>query len=105
MDTVICCNVAGCAYHADVILAEYGNFPVCTLHDAPQTRGILDQLQRPAAYWYDGRPIVVPAGPLRAEHLAHQPTTTGCAVGEDGMLDDVPEGPSPVWPAFDLTVR
>lgn len=101
---MITCNVAGCAYVADTTLADYADFPVCALHDAPQTRGILDQLQRPAAYWYLGRPVVLPSGPLDEAHLTHQPTATGCRVGEDGMLDDVPEGRLPIPEAFDLTV-
>lgn len=64
---------------------------------------MLDHLQRPAHFTYEGRPIVLPSGVLLVEHLAHQPTTTAVDVGEDGMLDDVPSGPSRIPPQFDLT--
>lgn len=73
------CNVVGCGYRADGVLAEYGDFPVCALHDSPQTRGILEQLQRPHAYWCQERPIVLPCGALGETDLIQRPASESAA--------------------------
>lgn len=97
------CNVVGCRYIADAVITECGDFPVCTLHDGPQVRKILDQLQRPGAFTYDGRPIVVPCGDLSEADMVKRPVEEwNCEVGADGRLDDLPPGPCIVHPDFCL---
>ena len=42
------CAVRHCTYIAE---GDLGKFPVCVLHDALQTEGILENLEMPGAYW------------------------------------------------------
>lgn len=104
MSEVITCNVAGCPYAAHTKLADFGDFPVCALHDAPQTYAILARYERPSAFWCDERPVVMPGGPLAEAHLVPVPSTTAWDPTTCAMLAAVPDGPSKrVSPAWDLT--
>ena len=95
------CAVANCRY---IVESSIEDFPVCALHDAPQTRAILESGQLPAAYlWPDGRPLVLPCGELEEKHL--DPVGEGMMrAGDDPRLDEVPEAPTTmVRREFDLT--
>jgi hypothetical protein len=81
------CAVAACRYAA---VTDYEGFDLCLLHDHASTRGILDRLMLPAAYWAHDRPIVVPCRELRESDLSHRFGKAICA-SEDPRLADVPD--------------
>jgi hypothetical protein len=104
MKSRVICNVNGCLYVAEGFIEDYA---VCALHDAPQTRRILEELRRPGAYWAHDRPVVLPCGQLEESdlELREAPEDAICA-WEDKRLADVPTGPTAcVHPNFDLTRR
>lgn len=78
---------------------------MCVLHDAPQTRWILEQLKAPAAYWCHERPVVLPCGDLdESDFVPEQETAGALHAYEDPMLADVPDTPTKmVQPHYDLT--
>ena len=97
------CAVAHCLYIAESSIDE---FVVCTLHDAPQTRGILERLQLPASFWAHDRPIVLPVGDLTEEELIKVPAAAEGSIyaWQDPHLASVPDTPSrQIHPNFDLT--
>ena len=96
------CAVRGCAYLAEGSIEDY---PVCSLHDAPQVRDILERLKRPGAYWCDQRPIVLPCGELDEADFEPTPArATSIHVWEDERMLSVPDTPSRgVLPCYDLT--
>ena len=101
------CAVGHCLYIAESSIENVvvDDFIVCTLHDAPQVRGILERLQAPAAYWSHGRPIVLPTGDLTEANLIKVPATEGSIYAwQDERLATVPIIPSKqIHPNFDLT--
>jgi hypothetical protein len=96
------CAVAHCLYIAE---SSIDDFVVCALHDAPQTRGILERLQMPGAYWFHERPIVLPTGDLTEADLIKVEAHEGSIYAwQDKSLADVPDFPSrSIHPNFDLT--
>lgn len=97
------CQVWHCVYIAD---ATIDDFNVCALHDHDATRGILERLMLPGAFGGgDGRPMVVPVGPLEEEHLVpREAPDNAIHVWDAPHMADVPEGPSKrTHPSFDLT--
>ena len=106
--TDVACNVVGCGYVADGVLAEYGDFPVCALHDHDATRKILTKFQRPHHYRSAcGRPMVMPCGDLtEADFVRREPVKWPegyLHAADDPRLANVPTGPSTLHPDFDLT--
>ena len=96
------CAVTGCVYRAESALED---FVVCALHDAPQTRAILERLERPGAYWAHGRPIVLPCGELTEQEFALQPVLPNdIHAWEDEWLASIPTEPTrQICPQYDLT--
>lgn len=98
------CAVRCCRYIAD---SDIEGFLVCVLHDAPQTRAILEELKLPAAFWMHGRPIVLPCGDLLESDFEQQ------AAPEDAIqiwddpaehVQSIPSTPSrTIAPCYDLT--
>ncbi len=99
---MILCAVRHCDYIADSAIED---FPVCSLHDAAQTRGILEKLMRPGAYWMDDRPIVCPCGDLGESDFAERAAPEGSLhCWDDPLMAGVPDTPSrKISPAYDLT--
>jgi hypothetical protein len=60
------CGVANCVFVGD---ESIDGFPVCTLHNAPQTRAIVLRFKRPGAYVFHGHPVVIPVGDLEEAHF------------------------------------
>ena len=60
------CMVRQCPYRATGAIDD---FLVCALHDAPATRGLLERLLAPAAYYAHEVPVVLPVGPLEEGDL------------------------------------
>ncbi|MDP2607270.1 MAG: hypothetical protein Q8S00_32435 [Deltaproteobacteria bacterium] len=90
------CGVANCPYESSTTIE---GFPVCELHNAPQTRGILDKLERPGAFLMGGHLIVVPVGALEEEHFFQ---TGGKPIDLDRLTRDTDlDGPGAA-PQFDL---
>jgi hypothetical protein len=81
------------------------DFLVCLLHDSPKVRAILESGQLPHAYWWpDNRPIVVPCGELKEEHLVPAEASSWLSASEDPAMLEVPEGPTGMLrPEFDLS--
>ena len=98
---MILCAVRHCCYLADSAIED---FHVCVLHDAPQTRGILEKLQTPAAYWAHERPIVVPCGDLESGDFERRAAPEGALYAyQDKRLANVPTTASKqTYPAYDL---
>lgn len=96
------CCVANCDY---VVEGYIEDFPVCSLHNARQTRLILEDLERPNAAWSDGKPIVYRSGtPLAEEHFTPKESRDGLCAWECPRLSEVSDKPSrSVHPDFDLT--
>jgi hypothetical protein len=96
------CCVANCDY---VVEGYIEDFPVCSLHNARQTRLILERLELPCAAYMDERPIVYLAGiDLTEEHFVPKPSREGLRAWEDPRMSEVPGTPSrKVHPDFDLT--
>jgi hypothetical protein len=102
---MIRCGVYYCRYVAEVFLEDFGDFPVCALHDARATRGLLEKLKRPAHFWSPcGRPMVLPIGDLEESDLEHvEISILWLAAGQDPELAKVPsEGRGMIHPDFDL---
>jgi hypothetical protein len=98
------CSVRGCLYVAETFIDDYA---VCALHDAPQTRGILEKLQRPQACWCLERPIVLPCGDLDESdfEVREAPEDAICAWDDETLASVPAEQPSGLHPNFDLTRR
>jgi len=98
----ILCGVRHCTYLADAAIED---FPVCALHDAPQTRYILEALSVPGAFWMHDRPIVCPVGELEEKDLVPvEAPSSAIHVFEDPSFPDVPSTPSrTIKPDYDLT--
>ena len=96
------CHVLSCDY---VVEAHLDDFPVCALHDARQTRQILELLEAPCAAWSGGKPIVYRAGiALAAEHFEPRESRSGMKVFDDPKILEVDPAPSRVvHPNQDLT--
>lgn len=93
------CMVGGCDYQAE---DAFEDFKVCLLHASPQVLTILDDFKYPHAYWMDQRPIVLPAGPLTADHLVQ--SEDSIELSDCSLIAAVPEEPSKlIHPKFDLT--
>jgi hypothetical protein len=101
---VIRCSVANCDFLAESTIED---FAVCALHDHDAVRGILDRLMTPAAFWFsDGRPIVIPVGPLTEAHLIPQLASlwaTRAADDQSWPMQECPDGPGKCLPEYDLT--
>jgi hypothetical protein len=98
------CSVANCDFIAESVIED---FAVCALHDHAATRRILDDLQRPGAYWMSGHPIVMPCGPLEEKHLVPIPARPGnvrAGDATDHLMTNIPDGPAPCHPAYDLSL-
>jgi hypothetical protein len=98
------CAVHSCDY---VVEAHLDDFPVCALHDARQTRGILEHGELPCFGWSDDRPIVYRAGiALAAEHFDHKESRQGAKAFDDPRILAVPTTPTRmVHPDQDLTAE
>lgn len=95
------CGVHSCHYEAETFIED---FPVCSLHDARQTRGILELLELPCAGFSQGKPIVYRAGiALAEEHFSTKGETDGKAFDDPRMLDVPTEPNKAVHPDYDLT--
>ncbi len=101
---MIWCGVNGCRYTAE---GDLGGFPVCVLHDGPQTLGILERLELPGSFWAHNRPIVLPCGELKEKHFVHrQAPSDVISACDDPLLVGVPtESTKQIHPNFDLTRR
>ena len=99
-----CCAVHSCDY---IVEASIEDFPVCALHDARQTRGILELGELPCSGWSDDRPIVYRAGiALAAEHFEPRESREGVKAFEDPRILEVDPTPSRlVHPNQDLTAE
>lgn len=90
------CSVRHCRYIAEGAIED---FVVCALHDAPQTRGILEQLMAPAAYY---GPIVLPCGPLlESDFEPREAHPDAIRAADDPRISDGP--PKMTHPNYDLT--
>jgi hypothetical protein len=98
------CAVHCCHY---IVEAHLDDFPVCALHDARQTRGILELGELPCAGHSDDRPIVYRGGiTLTAEHFEPQESPTDMAAFDDPRMLEVPREPSRILhPNTDLTAE
>ena len=96
------CAVHSCHY---IVEAHLDDFPVCALHDARQTRGILELGELPIAGYSDSRPIVYRGGiALAAEHFEVQEIPEGIKAFDDPRMLEVPREPSRnLSPNTDLT--
>ena len=98
------CAVRHCMYIAESAIEDY---LVCSLHDAPQVRGILEELKRPCAYFAHSRPIVLPCGDLDESDFVPRPVNDDSIhVWEDTseLMQSIPDTPSRnVSPNYDLT--
>ena len=94
------CAVLNCLYVAEDTIED---FPVCSLHNMRQTRGILERMMIPQAAWMDDRPIVLPSGPLEEKHFETK-ESSGMRAHEDPKLAEVPDTPSwKIFPEYELT--
>ena len=75
------------------------------LHDAPATRGLLERLLAPAAYYAHEVPVVLPVGPLEEGDLIVRESESAIDAWEDPQLEEVPEGGGGICPDFDLRIR
>lgn len=99
-----CCAVANCDYVAESHLED---FPVCALHDARQTRKILELGELPCSGYSDDRPIVYRAGiELAEEHFEPVESREGMKAFDDPRMLEVPTTPSRILhPNTDLTAE
>jgi hypothetical protein len=98
------CCVHSCDY---IVEGSIEDFPVCALHDARQTRGILCLGELPCAGWSSDRPIVYRAGiALAAEHFEPSESRSGMKAFDDPRMAEVPTEPSRILhPNQDLTAE
>jgi hypothetical protein len=96
------CAVLCCDY---VVEANLDDFPVCALHDARQTRGILEQGELPCSGYSDDRPIVYRGGiALTLEHFEPHESNSNMKAFDDPRMLEVPREPSRILhPNTDLT--
>lgn len=96
------CAVHCCDY---VVESSIEDFPVCSLHDARQTRGILELGELPCSAWSNGKPIVYRAGiALAAEHFEPKESREGKKAFDDPYILAVDTTPTRmVHPDQDLT--
>ncbi len=98
-----------CAVHCcDYVVEGYiEDFPVCSLHEARQTRGILEQGELPCSGKSCDRPIVYRAGiALAVEHFEPKESHSGLKAFEDPYILETPSEPKGhVHPDQDLTVE
>ena len=97
------CAVYGCDY---VVEGYIEDFPVCSLHDARQTRGLLEKLVLPCAAWSCDRPIVYPSKIMLAvEHFEPKESRSGMKAFEDPRIlaIDADKLRGSVHPNYDLT--
>lgn len=96
------CGVYGCDY---VMEGYIEDFPVCGLHNARQTRQILEKLELPCCALSDDRPIVYPARiQLEEKHFEPRESRSGMRACDDPRMREVPGTPSRIiHPNFDLT--
>lgn len=104
MKTKTKCAVLSCDYVVEGFIED---FPVCALHDARQTRGILELGELPCAGLSSGKPIVYRAGiTLAAEHFEPKESRSGMKAFDDPHMLEVPTEPSRlVHPNQDLTAE
>ena len=98
------CAVHSCDY---IVEGAIEDFPVCALHDARQTRGILELGELPCAGYSDSRPIVYRGGiALAAEHFEVREVVGGMKAFDDPRMLEVPREPSRnLSPNTDLTAE
>lgn len=98
------CHVLSCDY---VVEAHLDDFLVCALHDARQTRQILELLEVPCSGWSCGKPIVYRAGiALSAEHFEPRESRSSMKAFDDPKILEVDPSPSRVvHPNQDLTAE
>jgi hypothetical protein len=98
------CAVCSCDY---VVEAHLDDFPVCALHDARQTRRVLELGELPCAAWSSDRPIVYRAGiALAAEHFEPKESRGGMKAFDDPRMLEVDTAPSrTLHPDQDLTAE
>lgn len=99
------CAVHSCDY---VVESSIEDFPVCSLHDARQTRGILEDGELPYAAWSCDRPIVYRAGtPLALEHFEPEESRSGMKAFDDPRILEINVDTlkGAVHPNQDLTVE
>lgn len=96
------CGVYCCDY---IVESAIEDFPVCALHDARQTRGILELGELPCSGRSHGRPIVYRAGiELALEHFEPRESRCGMKAFDDPRMLEVPTEPTRlVHPDQDLT--
>ncbi len=97
-----CCQVRHCQFVAE---AEIEDFHVCSLHDAPATRGILEELKLPVSYWANEHPVVMPGRDLRPDDLELEdaPYYAIFAHEDENVLAVDFSKPNPIiFPAYDL---
>jgi hypothetical protein len=98
------CAVHQCDY---VVEAYLDDFPVCALHDARQTRGILELLELPCAGWSYDRPIVYRAGiALELKHFKTRESRGNKKAFDDPRILNADTAPTRiVHPDWNLTVE
>ncbi len=105
---MIRCGVINCWYVAEAFFEDYGDFPVCALHYARATRGVLEQMKLPGSYWSScGRPYVAPScEDLQEHHLKHRQALDWMKkASEDEGLTDIPDGGGDIEWEYDLLVE
>jgi len=86
------CAVHQCDYITESLIDD---FPTCALHDARQTRGILELGELPCAGWSGDRPIVYRAGiALAVEHFEPRESRCGMKAFDDPRMLEVPTEPT-----------
>lgn len=86
------CAVHQCDY---IVESAIEDFPVCALHDARQTRGILELGELPCSGQSHDRPIVYRAGiTLAAEHFETKESRCGMRAFDDPRMSEVPTEPT-----------
>lgn len=94
------CMVGQCRYVAE---RAFEDFLVCVLHDHPAVLRIIEELRFPCAYLSGGLPIVMPCGPLEAEHFAPREAEGLIGALECPWLATI-DGPNKhAHPDYDLT--
>lgn len=96
------CAVHSCGYAAEALIED---FPVCALHDARQTRGILELGELPCAASMHGRPIVYRGGiQLAEEHFEPRESLSAMKAFDDPRMLSVPTTPTRfIHPNYNLT--
>ena len=83
------CAVRHCPYLAESSIED---FVVCSLHDSPLTRVMLEVGKAPGSFWMDERPIILPVGDLEERDFSER-IAEGIYAHDDERMIDVAPGP------------